>query len=164
MRKAYYVRRVPAKSKTYTHREKENNYLKNWRIVRYYIQKKYDINIKELEILLYLYDMGIFDRKDVNEYARICSWGNNTTKMFLDKGLFKMWRKGSSGPGNRDLLELSQRAKLICNHTYKKLNGEEEISENPYRNEIFKETTQIDKAYKKLIKKMNATYHASTES
>jgi len=89
MYKAFYVENRPAKTKRYVKREKENNYLKNWRIVRYYIQKKYDLNIKELEILLYLYDLGIFTRKDVNEYARICSWGNNTTKMLLDKGLFK---------------------------------------------------------------------------
>ena len=75
------------------------------------------------------------------------------SKLLIDRDLIKLWRKGEAR--QRDLFELTQQAKLICNHTYKKLNGEESISENPYRNEIFKGSTQIDKAYKKLIKKMN---------
>ncbi len=153
MFKAFYVERKPQKTKKYTSREKQSNYLKNWRVVRYYIQKKYDLNIKELEIILYLYDMGVFTRKDLNEYARICSWGNQVSKLLVDRDLIRLWRKGEAR--QRDLFELTQPAKLICNHTYKKLNGEESISENPYRNDIFKGSTQIDKAYKKLIKKMN---------
>lgn len=153
MFKAFYVERKPKKTRRYLSREKENNYLKNWRVVRYYIQKKYDLNIKELEIILYLYDMGVFTRKELNDYARICSWGNQVSKLLIDRDLIRLWRKGEAR--QKDLFELTQQAKLICNHTYKKLNGEESISENPYRNEIFKGNTQIDKAYKKLIKKMN---------
>lgn len=153
MFKAFYVERKPKKTKKYFSREKESNYLKNWRIVRYYIQKKYNLNIKELEILLYLYDMGVFTRKELNDYARTCSWGNQVSKLLIDRELIKLWRKGEAR--QKDLFELTQKAKLICSHTYKKLNGEESISEDPYRNNIFKSNTQIDRAYKKLIKKMN---------
>jgi len=156
MYKAFYLHKKPKQTKKYTQREKENNYLKNWRVVRYYIQKKYDLNIKELEMILYLYDMGLFTRKDLYDYGRICSWGNNVVTLLKDRGLITMWMKD---PGRKkDLFHLTQKAKLICNHAYKKLNGEEIISENPYRNEIFKGTTKIDKAYKKLIKMMNSRH------
>ena len=37
----------------------------------------------------------------------------------------------------------------------KKLTQEEIISENPYRNKIFKGSNYTDKVYKNIIKKMN---------
>ena len=111
--------------KTYFSREKKHNFLKNWRVVRYYIKHKYDISSTELELLLYLYDSDIFTKKEFIRFSNTINW------------------------------QRSKKAKMICNQTYKKLTGEEVISEDKYQNTIFKGENFQDKIYRKLIEKMN---------
>lgn len=65
----------------------------------------------------------------------------------MEKGKTSQYRK---------LYQLSQKTKLICSHTYKKLLGLELISEDPYRNHIMKGSTHMDRVYRTLIKKMNS--------
>ena len=57
--------------KKYFSREKKHNFLKNWRIVRYYIKRKYDLSSTELEVLLYLYDSDLFTKKEFVAYVRL---------------------------------------------------------------------------------------------
>ena len=47
-------------------RQRGHNFLKYWRIVRYYIKRKYEISLMELDMLLYLYDQPIFKKEDFN--------------------------------------------------------------------------------------------------
>ena len=59
--------------------------------------------------------------------------------------------------GRARLYELSHKAKIICSLTYKKLMSEEPISEDPRSNPLFKSESYMDKVYKNVIKKMNAS-------
>ena len=81
----------------------------------------------------------------------------------VEKGLIKKWRDRKETQRST-LYELTIRAKRICNHMYKKLLQEEIISEDPYRNEIFKGKSYMDKVYKNLIKKMNAKTASRNDS
>ena len=72
----------------------------------------------------------------------------------MDRGFIRKWRDRRK-EGYADLYELTQQAKLICNQTYKKLTQEEPISEDKYRNEVFRSDNYMDKIYRRLIKKMN---------
>ena len=65
----------------------------------------------------------------------------------------KKWRDRKQTQGQP--IRLTFKAKRICSHMYKKLTQEEIISENPYRNKIFKGSNYTDKVYKNIIKKMN---------
>lgn len=155
------MKKRPKKTPVFKPSEREFNFLKNIRVVRYYIQKRYDLTHPELEMLLYLYDENIFDKDLFNQFANSMSWDRSRFSNLMDRGLIKIWRKGKVAQ-HKELYELTQKAKRICSHTYKKLLGEELISEDPYRNKIMKGESYSDKIYRSLIKKMN--YKTSSAS
>lgn len=136
-------------------RERENNFLKYYRVVRYYIKRKYEISAMELDMLLYLYDMPYFRKEDFNYYGNTMSWDKKRFFEMVNKGLIKEWRPGGEKYGRAKLWELSHKAKTICMLTYKKILSEEPISEEPRSNPIFKKSNYTDKIYKKVIEKMN---------
>lgn len=142
------------KTQVYNPRQKEYNFLKNWRIVKYYIKRRYGISSGTLEFLLFLYNEDVFTKEQFKKYASMLSWNNRLFSQMQEAGLIKLWRKGETAK-SKSLYELSHQAKAICNQTYKKLLQEEPISEDPYKNEIFKGSSYTDKVYKKLIKMMN---------
>ena len=142
------------KKPTYQIRDREYNFLKYWRIVRYYITRKYDITLQDLELLLFFYDEPIFSREEFNKYCSVLKWSNGRMNEFLEKGIIKKWRDGTGRVSN--MYELTAKSKLICNHTYKKLLQEESISENPQHNPVMKGASYTDRMYRSMIKKMNS--------
>lgn len=145
-----------AKKKVITRpREKDYNFLKYWRVVRYYIKTKYEISLMELDMLLYLYDMPYFKKEDFNYYGSTMSWDKNRFYEMKSKGLIAEWRPGGEKLGRSKLFVLTHKAKTICSLTYKKLMSEEPISEDPRSNPLFKSKNYSDKIYSKVIKKMN---------
>jgi hypothetical protein len=137
------------------HRTRGNNFLKYWRVVSYYIKRKYDLSAMELDMLLYLYDMPYFRKEDFNYYGNTMSWDKKRFFEMVNKGLIKEWRPGGEKYGKAKLWELSHKSKTICSLTYKKLTGEEPISEEPRSNPIFKQQNYMDKVYRNIIQKMN---------
>lgn len=141
--------------KIYFSREKKYNFLKNWRIVRYYIKRKYDLSSTELEVLLYLYDTDLFTKKEFIKFANTINWQRSKFSEMCNDGYIRLWREKEGRESA--LYELTKKAKLICNQVYKKLTGEEVISEDPYVNCVFKSDNFQDKIYRQLIKKMNVS-------
>jgi len=137
------------------HRERESNFLKYWRVVRYYIRKKYDISAAEHDMLLYLYDLPYFKKTEFRYYETSMNWDKKRFISMKRKGLIKMWRESEGNQGA--LFELTSLGKTICRSTYKKLLGDEGISELPQNNPVMKRETFSDKMYSELIKKMNST-------
>jgi hypothetical protein len=136
-------------------RTRDYNFLKYYRVVRYYIKKKYDITLMELDMILYLYDMPFFRKEDFNYYGNTMSWDKKRFYEMIKKGLIKEWRPGKEQYAKAKMYELSHKAKSICSLTYKKLLQEETISEKTVSNPIFKKETYMDKVYKNVIEKMN---------
>ena len=136
-------------------RTSDYNFLKYYRVVRYYIKKKYEITLMELDMILYLYDMPFFRKEDFNYYGNTMSWDKKRFYEMIKKGLIKEWRPGKEQYAKAKMFELSHKAKSICSLTYKKLLQEETISENAVSNPIFKKETYMDKVYKNVIEKMN---------
>ena len=140
------------KKNVYLPRKKEFNFLKYWRIVRYYICKRYEISLSELELLLYFYDENVFTRSQFNEYCSILAWNNRRFSELIEKDLIRKWREGKGTVSH--LYELTTKGKRICNLTYKKLAGED-INEDPNKNKIMKGESYTDKVYRNMIRKMN---------
>lgn len=136
-------------------RTRDYNFLKYYRVVRYYIKKKYEITLMELDMILYLYDMPFFRKEDFNYYGNTMSWDKKRFYEMIKKGLIKEWRPGKEQYAKAKMFELSHKAKSICSLTYKKLLQDETISENAVSNPIFKKETYMDKVYKNVIEKMN---------
>lgn len=142
-------------------REKSYNFLKYWRVVRYYIKRKYEISLMELDMLLYLYDLPYFKKEDFNYYGNTLSWDKHRFYEMKSKGLINEWRPGGEKLGRSKMFVLSHKAKTICALTYKKLMQEEPISEDPRSNPLFKSDNYNDKIYRKVIEGMNKSRNRS---
>ena len=156
MYKRFYLKKKPKKTYEYQYRPRQHNFLKYWRVVKYYIKEKYQISEPEIEMLLFLYDENVFSKKDFNWFSATMSWDKKRFSKMVDDGYIKIWRNRKETQKS-SLYELTIKSKRICNHLYKKLMQEEIISEDPYRNEIFKGKSYMDKIYKSVIKKMNSS-------
>jgi len=131
-----------------------DNWLKYFRVVRYYVCKKHDVSLPDLEMLLFLYSEGLFTRSDFSEFEEIMSWDVKRFERLRNNKWIIMWRpaKGSEPA----LYEVSLRCKQMIISMYKKLSGEEFISENKYLNPIFsKDASYMDKVYRRAIKRLN---------
>ena len=155
MYKRLYVKKKPNKTPVYQFREKDFTFLKYHRVVRYYIKNKYEISGSELDMILFLYDENVFTKDVFNDFARTMSWDKSRFSQMVKDGLIRKWRDRKETQRS-NLWELTIKAKRICNHMYKNLTRQEVISEDPYRNEIFKGKSYMDKIYKDMIKKMNS--------
>ena len=62
----------------------DKDYLKYWRVIRYYVQARYELSTPELEMLLFLYSEKYFDRDKFSEFDALLSW---------NKGRFEKLRK-----------------------------------------------------------------------
>lgn len=156
MRKMFRIQPNGKAKPTYRPRPKKNNFLKYWRVIRYYVKSKYNLTDSEIEMLLFLYDENIFTKEKFNDFAKTMSWDKRRFSVMVEKGQIKVWRERASGQ-NSALYELTMSSKRICDHIYKKLLQEETISEDPYVNKIFKGSNYMDKIYKKVIKSMNSS-------
>ena len=133
---------------------KEHDFLKYWRVVRYWAKRKYGITNEDLEILLYLYNIDLFTRGQFRKFEGILSWDRNRFNYLQEKGYIVTWRE-KNNPRQAKLYTLSVSAKRIVNTVYKKLLQEEPIPENKQNNPIFKGENYMDKVYRKAIKAMN---------
>jgi hypothetical protein len=112
------------------------------------------VGLADLEMLLFLYSERLFKRSDFNDYEEIFSWDTSRFNDLLRNGWISVWRKARGSEAA--LYEVSYKGKRLIVSVYKKLSGEETISESPGRNPIFKKNSPYtDKVYKRAIKKMN---------
>ena len=138
----------------YDRRQPTFDYLKYLRIVRYWAKRTHEVGLADLEMLLFLYSERLFKRSDFNYYEELFSWDTSRFNDLLRDGWISVWRKSKgSEPA---LYEVSYKGKRLIVSIYKKLSGEEIISESPQRNPIFKKSSPYtDKVYKRAIKRMN---------
>lgn len=150
----YGVQKKPGPRPMYTFNEKASSYMKYLRVVRKYIQKKYNLKLSELELLLFLYDESIFTEKTFNEYA--CTLGFTTfnwLEKFVERDVIKVWREQD---GCDALYVVTQKYKIAINKFYNHLQGEAiptRVDQNPL---FLQKASFSDKMYAKLIGKMNA--------
>ncbi|MGA1740296.1 MAG: hypothetical protein ACO393_05500 [Methylophilaceae bacterium] len=155
-----YERKVPTKGYNdkvrinYDRRQPTFDYLKYLRVVRYWVKRTYGLSLADLEMLLFLYSERLFKRTDFNDYEELFSWDVSRFNDLLRDGWISVWRKSKGS--EVALYEVSFKGKRLILTFYKKLAGDEPISESPQRNPIFKNNSPYtDKVYKRAIKRMN---------
>lgn len=155
-----YERKVPSKGYNdkvrinYDRKQPTFDYLKYLRVVRYWVKRVHGVGLADLEMLLFLYSERLFKRSDFNEYEELFSWDVSRFDKLLRDGWVSKWRKNKGSEAA--LYEVSHKGKRLILSFYKKLAGEEKVSESPQRNPIFKKSSPYtDKVYKRAIKRMN---------
>lgn len=122
-------------------------------VVRPFIQKKYGIEVRLLELLLYLYPKQVFTHMDYKEMPKPFSYSRLYT--LRKTGFIVIFSEGKALKGN--LYCLSKQAKQIVTDYYKHLSGERKITEDPEYNPLMhnKKGKHNDKRMN-MIKKMNS--------
>lgn len=132
----------------------QNDYLKFWRVVRYYIKSKYGLCQADLDVLLFLYSEGYFGKEKFLEFDETISWEVRRFKRLHRDGWIETFRKRSGK--QKTLYDLSYKAKRVIGSIYKILNGEE-IPISTAANPLFaKNVCYNDKVYRNAIIQMNA--------
>ena len=130
-----------------------HDYLKYWRVIRYWVKAKYKIGTPDIDMLLFLYSEDIFNKTKFNEFEELMSWDVNRFDQLLKNGWVHVWRKKRGK--ETTLYELTYKAKRLVNLIYRKLNGEE-IGEDHRTNPLFrKDASFMDKVYRQSIIKLN---------
>ena len=100
-----------------------NDYLKYWRVIRYFILKKYKLTTGELDVLLFLYSEKYFSKDKFNEFDELISWDVNRFDRLLRDGWVVVFRKRQGK--KKALYEVSYKGRRMLGSMYKKLSGEE---------------------------------------
>jgi hypothetical protein len=140
----------------YDRKDPKYDYLKFWRVVRYWAKQKYGITTADLDMLLFLHSEGLFTRVQCENYGSLMSWDKQRFNKLLRDGWINKWRKSINH--EKALYEVSYKAKKFIISVYKKLNGEEKIAETARRNPIFNNRTcnSTDRIYRHAIRQFNA--------
>jgi hypothetical protein len=132
----------------------ENDYLKYWRVIRYFMKAKYGLTQGDLDMILFLKSEGYFDKDKFVEFDELLSWDEHRFDRLLRDGWIQVFRKRTSKA--KAIYVLSYKAKRVCTSIYKKLSGEE-IPTSQSANPMFaKNVKYTDKVYRNFILEMNA--------
>ena len=136
-------------------KSRERDYLKYWRVIRYFVMRKYKINTQELDMLLFLYSEEYFNTDKFKEFNQLLGWNKNRFNKLRKDGwidVIKPYRFG----GPKALYGLSQKTLRLIGSVYDKLEGGL-IPTSKRRNPIYLEKAAYsDKIYRKVIESMNS--------
>lgn len=130
-----------------------HDYLKFWRVIRYYYKAKFQLSQADLDIILFLYSEGYFGKEKFDEFAELVSWEVGRFERLRQDGWIERFRIRSKC--GRALYQLSYKATRLVLDIYRKLNGEEiptSLSANPM---FLKNVSYNDKVYRNMILEMN---------
>ena len=130
----------------------KSNYLKYWRPVKFYIKAKYEITEAELEMILFLYSEGYFNKDVFLQYDRIMSWSRNRLCKLIKNGWIDIFRerKGSQ----KALYQVSHKSSKMITTLYNILDGKD-LEFKGVDQTVFKSQVSFtDKFYQRMLEKM----------
>mgnify|MGYP003634443538 CR=1 FL=1 len=131
------------------------NILKHYRVVRKWAAKNNDISTSDLEILIYLDCVGLFNRLDFIDGMYSHSWDSRRWSRLMDGGWLTVFSKRDRVNTKKNIYKVSFKGKSLINRVYKIMVGEEDIPTSTRRNSIMKGDTYTDKVLIKSIKEVN---------
>lgn len=131
------------------------DYMKYWRVIRYYYKKKTGLTEADLDLMFFLYSEDEFGKMKFEEFDTILGWKRSRFHDLLRDGWISIFRERKRK--SKTLYQLSPRGKRLITTIYKKMNGEE-IPLNLNNDNVFHKTTLSfnDKRYIIMITNMNA--------
>jgi hypothetical protein len=99
------------------------DYLKHWKVVRHFFQKKYNLKVHDLEFLLFLRSEGRFTKKRAVEYLKLMETSETRFRMLIDEGWVVVWRKRKAAEWC--IYTVSHKTKAMVSSLYDILDGGE---------------------------------------
>ena len=134
---------------------KANDYLKFWRVIRYFYKAKYGLNQADLDMILFLYSESYFSKDKFIQFDELLSWDESRFDRLLRDEWIVVFRKRMGA--RKALYELSYKGTRMVTEIYKKLNGDEIPTSSSYNPMFQKNVSYTDKVYRNMIIDMNAT-------
>ena len=140
------------------------NFLADYRTVRKYFLRRYDIKQAEFELILKLHDVefiagrpGTFVKEDFISGEVTANWNEDRWLELRknDEWIRVVRERKPSQNRNFAIFGLSDKAKSMVNYTYEILCGEKPIPETKQHNPIMKRETYSDKTYATAIIEFN---------
>lgn len=139
----------------YQQRVYNNDFMKYWKVVRYWIKHKYGITQYDLDMLFFLYSEGYFTFAQMKEYNAIFPWDKNRFKRLVAEGWIYLFRRHTRS--QVALYHISKKGHAMIKDIYNKLNGQV-ITESVAKNKMFREdASYTEKVHRHYIKKLNAS-------
>jgi hypothetical protein len=133
----------------------KHDYLKFWRVIRYFYKAKFGLNQADLDMLLFLYSEDYFSKDKFIEFDELLSWDEDRFDRLLRDGWICVFRRRMGK--RKALYEVSYKGKRMITEIYKKLNGDELAVGKSYNPMFLKNVSYADKVYRNMIKTMNET-------
>ena len=131
----------------------DHDYLKYWRVVKYFAKRKYQVSSADLDMLLFLYSEKYFNKTTFKEYGQLLSWDANRFYRLIKQGYIQKWREKTGRQAT--LYQLTYKAKRMIRNIYNKLNGED-YPTTYVNNPLFKHDVSFrDKVYRNFMKSIN---------
>lgn len=130
-----------------------HDYLKYWRVIRYYFKAKYGLTTADLDMLLFLNSEAYFTKDKFSEMDECLGWDKDRMNRLIRDKWIQLFRRATSE--RAALYELTYPCKRMLTSLYKKLNGEDiptSVSQNPM---MLKNVSYNDKVYRNMIKEIN---------
>jgi len=130
------------------------NYLKYWRVVRYFINAKYGISQPDLEMLIFLSDEHYFTKAKFKEFNKVFSWDKDRFERLRRNGWIE--KVSVQSKSRLGVYNLTYQAKRIVAYAYALLHGKE-FPEGPDKNPVFKRNCSFnDKMYRSVMMEINS--------
>lgn len=130
-----------------------SDYLKYWRVIRYFIKAKYGLSQADLDMLLFLYSEDYFSKDKFEEFDELLSWDVNRFDKLLRDGWIEVFRKGSRN--RKGIYQLSYKTERVISGIYKKLEGKEIPTSKSFNPMFAKNVSYTDKVYRNFIIQIN---------
>ena len=134
---------------------KELNLLKHYRIIRKWACKNNDLNDADLELLIYLDSIGLFNIKDFKQGTYSYSWDTRRWSRLVDEDWIVVWRKRNRTTQKHNIYQVSFKCKQLIHRIYRIMLGEEDLPTSTRRNKLIAGKSYTDKVLTKAIYNVN---------
>ena len=134
---------------------RDMNLLKHYRIIRKWACRNNDLNDADLELLMYLDCIDLFNKNDFKIGTYSYSWDNRRWNRLLKEGWISVWRKRNRTTQKYHIYKVSFKGKQLISRVYRMMLGEEDIPTSTKRNSIMKGGTYTDKVLITSIENVN---------
>ena len=144
-------------------RERKIDFLANWRTVRWYFCRKYNLPKDDLEYLLKLDSMDIFDRRDADNEGKILAWSKARWDRLRRDGWVDVFAERDKNNKYKKF-RTSRKCREVVTLIYRTLCGEVPIPESGRSNPIAKREAFTEKVYMSAIEEFNKLMAAKRDT
>lgn len=110
-------------------------------IVRSYVQKKHNITISVLELMLFLYPLGVWSKQDYNKFPH--RYNTRNIEVLINKGYIEPMFAEHSVKSSSQTFRLSRVAKRAVRDFYEYIHGEKTLPEETRTNPLLHKNASI---------------------